>query len=193
MACALGRRVSAATSYAVAVFGSSEPPPGHPEYETARRVGALLAGAGCTVITGGYGGVMEGASRGALEAGGHTLGVACAIFTERRPNPYLSETLVAPELYTRTRELIERAQGYLVLHGQSGTLAELAQLWALGRAGCHAERPVVLLGHAFERLLEVLEETEMLDANQRRRTVVARTPEEAVSRLVPKLTRGAGH
>jgi len=54
---------------AVAVFGSSEPAAGDPLYEAARRVGSLLAGAGYDVVTGGYGGVMEGASRGAVEAG----------------------------------------------------------------------------------------------------------------------------
>src|SRR5260370_41696520 len=37
----------------VSVFGSARTPPGHPEYKAAQETGALLAGAGRTVITGG--------------------------------------------------------------------------------------------------------------------------------------------
>src|SRR5437764_2668099 len=53
----------------VAVFGSARTPPGHPEYEAAQETGALLARAGCAVITGGGPGIMEAANRGAFEAG----------------------------------------------------------------------------------------------------------------------------
>ncbi len=76
----------------IAVFGSSEPLEGEPLYEQARRVGALLAAAGYRVVTGGYGGVMEGASRGAIERGGEAIGVVCgAVFPARSPNRYLTE------------------------------------------------------------------------------------------------------
>ena len=63
---------------AVAVFGSSDPRPGDEAYELARRAGELLARSGWAVLSGGYGGVMEGASRGAREAGGEALGVTVA-------------------------------------------------------------------------------------------------------------------
>ena len=59
----------------IAVFGSSEPSDGDPLYERAQRLGHRLAKAGFGVITGGYGGVMEAASRGAYEAGGKSIGV----------------------------------------------------------------------------------------------------------------------
>ena len=60
---------------AIAVFGSSEPEAGSAPYETAYRLGTLLAAARHPVVTGGYGGVMEAASRGAREAGGTTIGI----------------------------------------------------------------------------------------------------------------------
>src|SRR3990172_11196235 len=61
----------------ITVFGSSSPAPGEPAYEEARRLGDLLARAGHCVLTGGYMGTMEAVSRGAAEAGGHTVGVTC--------------------------------------------------------------------------------------------------------------------
>ena len=76
----------------VAVFGSSEPAEGDTLYDTARRLGGLLARCGYRVVTGGYGGVMEAACRGAREAGGATVGVTCSIFRDRTPNPYTPST-----------------------------------------------------------------------------------------------------
>jgi uncharacterized protein (TIGR00730 family) len=164
----------------IAVFGSSEPQHGEPAYATAYRLGTLLAEAGYPVATGAYGGVMEAASRGAREAGGRTLGVPCAIFGDRRPNPYLDEIVTAPDLFARTRELIERAIGYVVLPGKSGTLAELALLWALDRAGCLNGRPVVLLGSGWQPLVDLLRRDEMLESSQLRNTHVTENPAEAV-------------
>jgi len=51
----------------VAVYGSAAPKPGTPLYQNALELGRLLAQAGHTVMTGGYGGTMEAVSRGAAE------------------------------------------------------------------------------------------------------------------------------
>ena len=170
---------------AVAVFGSSEALPGEPLYEEARRLGELLAASGCTVVTGGYGGVMEAACRGARDAGGQAVGVVCDGWSERgrHPNAYLSERVGTPDLHTRTQALVERADAYVVLPGKSGTLAELTLLWALHRAGALGERPIVLLGTPWPPLLRHLVEWNMLEPAQLRGTRVAGTPEEAVALL----------
>ena len=167
----------------VAVFGSSEPPPGDPLYELARRVGALLAGAGYGVLTGGYGGVMEGASRGAAEAGGHVVGVTCSIFSGREPNRFLTERVDTVDLVARMGALVDAARGYIVLHGKSGTLAELTLVWALHRAGSLGPRPVVLLGDAWRPFLHHLLRGAMIESDQLAITRVAEEPEDAVSLL----------
>ena len=167
-------------SQGIAVFGSSEPLPGDPAYLTAQHLGRLLAQRSWVVVTGGYGGVMEAASRGAREAGGRTLGVTCEIFAEREPNPYLTIRVPTADLFDRTRELIDRSIGYVVLPGKAGTLAELAWLWALDRAGCLEQRPVVLLGSGWESLLDLLEREGMLEPRQIGLTRLASTPEAAV-------------
>jgi uncharacterized protein (TIGR00730 family) len=167
----------------IAVFGSSEPIPGEPTYEQAREVGRLLAQAGYRVVTGGYGGVMEAASRGAAEAGGDAFGVTCSIFREREPNAYLTGNVETADLHDRTRELVARSDGFVVLPGKSGTLAELAFLWALHRAGCLERRPVVLLGDSWRHVLRHLVRAGILEAPQFDVTRVVDTPEETVDTL----------
>jgi uncharacterized protein (TIGR00725 family) len=176
---------------AIAVFGSSEPQPGDALYKTAYRLGTLLARARFVVVTGGYGGVMEGASQGAREAGGRTLGITCTTFAARAANPFLTDEVQANDLHDRTRELIERASGYVILPGKAGTLAELALLWALDRAGCLRGRPVVLLGTGWQPLIDLLERSNMLESSQIRHTRLARTPEEAVA-LLGAISPGVG-
>ena len=167
----------------VAVFGSSEPTPDTPLYETARIVGCRLAEAGFAVITGGYGGVMEAANRGAHEAGGHSVGVACKIFSSRSPNRYLNQTVATDDLHERTRVLIDRADGFVILEGKAGTLAELAFLWALQRAGCLGAAPVVLLGGNWSALLPTLERLGILDAELLKATRISDSPERVLQIL----------
>ena len=59
----------------VTVFGWSESHPGDAVYEAARETACLLARHGLTVVSGGFGGEMEAAARGAKEGGGKTIGV----------------------------------------------------------------------------------------------------------------------
>ena len=165
----------------VAVFGSSEPMPGAPLYETARRVGTLLAEHGLEVVNGGYGGVMEGASRGAREAGGRVVGITTLAFQQRAGgNRFLSEEISEPDLLMRTRTLLDRPQGFVVLPGGAGTLAEVALLWALHRAGLLGRRPVVLLGGAWPGLVSDLERHGMLESAAREMMRFADSPETTV-------------
>lgn len=166
----------------ISVFGSSETRDGSRLYETARRVGGLLAEAGFGVVTGGYGGVMEAASRGASEGGGISLGVTCAIF-DRPPNRYQTRAIETGDLGERTRRLVDLARAFVVLPGKSGTLAELAFLWALHRAGRLDGKPVVLLGGEWKAIVRHLCEASILDAEQLETTHVAHTPEEAIEVL----------
>lgn len=168
---------------AIAVFGSSEPVENEPLYEAARAIGGLLAQAGYVVATGGYGGVMEAANRGAREAGGRTIGVTCSIFVQRAPNPYLDEALDTANLHERQRLLIESARGFVVLPGKSGTLAELTLVWALHRAGSLESCPVVLLGAGWVHFLRHLVQAGMLDEEQLAITRAVAEPHEAVAEI----------
>ena len=175
-----------------AVFGSSEAVVGDPLYEDARCVGRLLAADGWRVVTGGYGGVMEAASRGARVAGGSTLGVLTTIFRERRPNRFLTQILTTGDLHERMRALVELAEAYVILWGKSGTLAEAALVWALLRAGSLGPRPVLLLGDRWQRLLAHLKDSGMLEGRDLRSTRLARVPEDVPALLRQMLESGDG-
>jgi hypothetical protein len=171
----------------VAVFGSSEPEAGSAPYEEARRLGSLLARAGARVVSGGYGGVMEGASRGAREAGGEALGVTGAFFTDRAPNEWLTEAVAGSDLFERTRLLIDLSDAFIILPGKSGTIAELAFLWALDRARMLGGKPVVLCGTIWPALLEAIERAGALEPAQRRISLLCPTVEGAVGLLTDRI------
>ena len=172
----------------VAVFGSSEPGESDALYATARAVGRALADAGFDVVTGGYGGVMEAASRGARDGGAGAHGVLCATFGERGRNGWLTTWETAPDLFNRTRLLVEHAEAFVVLDGKAGTLAELSFLWALQRAGCLDARPVVIWGDAWGEVADTLSRLGHLDRNECEATLRADEPLEAVE-MIARLLR----
>jgi uncharacterized protein (TIGR00730 family) len=117
----------------ITVFGSAAPLPGTAPYEAARTVGQLLAEAGLSVQTGGYAGVMSGASQGASEAGGHVIGVTSAQIEQFRPvppNEWVAEEIKHDTLRQRLLHLVDYSDGYIIMPGGIGTLSELAMVWS---------------------------------------------------------------
>jgi hypothetical protein len=172
----------------VAVFGASDPAPGSEAYEEAAEVGRRLAVAGCAVINGGYGGVMEASARGAREAGGRAIGVTTLAFEGRGgANPYIDTEHREADLFSRTRRLIETAAAFIILRGKAGTLAELAFLWALRKAGLLGPKPIVLVGAVWDDLLRHLRRGELITDQELAGTGVVRSPEEAVKAVLGAL------
>ena len=92
----------------ISVFGSSRPREGETDYEEARALGRALAERGFAVCTGGYGGVMEAASRGAKEAGGRTLAIT-ATFFRSKANAWVDEARSTGTWQERLFELVRWA------------------------------------------------------------------------------------
>jgi uncharacterized protein (TIGR00730 family) len=139
----------------VAVFGGSQTAPGAPIYETAVQLGGELARAGWTVMTGGYAGVMEAASRGAAEAGGHVIGATCeCIETLRpglRPNAWVKEETKFATLRERLYYLVEHCDAAIALPGGVGTLSEVALTWSLIQTSEIKRKPLVTVGQAWSK------------------------------------------
>jgi len=129
----------------ITVFGSSRARDGDELYVEAWRMGQLLGQSGFDVATGGYSGVMEAVSRGAHEAGAHVVGVTMKPFGET-VNPYVVDEIAVRDFYARLRRLVDRSQGYVVMRGGMGTLAELTFTWQLGRLSGNVRAAVVALG-----------------------------------------------
>ena len=174
----------------IAVFGASQPQPGDAEYEAGVECGRKLAEAGFTVATGGYGGIMEAACRGAAEAGGTTIGVtAPSVFPHRAgANPWVQREVAADDLVHRIGILTSIAAGYVAMPGSIGTLAELLIAWNLAFVAPLGDKsfgPIVTVGDTWARLVPEL--TRQLETNGSFIQVVP-SAEQAVGYLVGELS-----
>ena len=106
----------------IAVIGTRKPSP--EESKLAEEVGRELAKNGVTLISGGLGGVMEDACRGAFAEGGLTLGVLPGD-DPKSANPYVQIPIVTGIGYARNMIIVKSAQAIIAVGGGYGTLTEL--------------------------------------------------------------------
>lgn len=137
----------------ITVFGSSRTKDGDTDYVEARNLGRLLAGAGFDLCSGGYAGSMEAVSRGAREGGGRTIGVTVEVI-RRAGNQWLDEELRADSIFRRIEYMVARADGFVVLRGGAGTLAEMALTMNLLFLGAVEPRPLVLIGDDWRDVMQ---------------------------------------
>jgi uncharacterized protein (TIGR00725 family) len=143
----------------ITVFGSSRPKPGEADYLEAYELGKALAQAGLAVCSGGYGGVMEAASRGAKDAGGRTFGVT-ADFFGRKANEWVDVVVRMKTWEERLFELIRRADGFVACKGGTGTLVELAEVWEMINKSVMIGKPFAVLGEFWQPVLDRVREVE---------------------------------
>src|SRR2546423_3901888 len=164
----------------VTIFGGSRCGADSVEYQQAHRVGELLANAGYMICTGGYLGVMEGASRGAQEKGGRVLGIVMNQF-KAEPNRYLTDKVATPHFYERLQRLITRSVGFIAIRGGMGTVTELSLVWNKIQTGVIGPRPLVLLGECWPPVVREWQKYLAVSDGDVAALDFAETPEEAVS------------
>lgn len=144
----------------VTVFGSARFPETHPSYALGRTVGAELAKAGFTVMTGGGPGVMEAANRGAKDVGGRSVGCNIKLPMEQRPNPYVDRCIEFRYFFIRKVMLVKYSYGFIVLPGGFGTMDELFETLTLIQTDKIRDFPVVLMDKAYwTPMIDFLRET----------------------------------
>ncbi len=126
-------------------------------YATARELGRLVARAGKrrggALMTGGGPGLMEAANRGALEAGGVSIGLNILLPRPQRANAYLSPELSLNFRYFALRKLhfLLRARALVAFPGGFGTFDELFEALTLVQTRKIRPMPIVLAGEAYWR------------------------------------------
>ncbi len=176
----------------ITVFGSSRPRENDAGYHEARELGKALVQGGFAVCSGGYGGVMEGVSRGAKEAGGKTYGVTAECFA-RKVNEWVDVEVRKKTWEERLFSLIDLGDGFVACKGGTGTLVELAVVWEMLNKAVMPAKPFAICGDFWQPILERVREveqdrspsTEAPSWGEAKAQLVnsARTPEEVVKHL----------
>ncbi len=148
----------------IAVIGGSECSP--QETEIAEAVGRELAKRGAILVCGGMGGVMAAACRGAIAAGGVTVGILPGD-SRHTANPYVLIPIVTGIGYARNVIVVKSAEAVIAIGGSYGTLSEISyalqsglpviglNTWSMSRNGqpdnsiVLAKTPVEAVNRAF--------------------------------------------
>ncbi len=101
---------------------------------------------GYAVITGGGGGLMEAANRGAKDAGALSIGCNIELPREQQLNPYLDLSLRFRHFFARKVMFVRFASAFVIGPGGFGTLDELFEALTLIQTATIRHFPVVLVG-----------------------------------------------
>lgn len=138
---------------AVSIFGSARTLSDDPQYKKAEILSALFVKNGFGVITGGGGGIMEAANKGAAEAGGTSVGLNIRLPFEQKPNPFATLQMEFNYFFIRKVMFIKYAAAYVVMPGGFGTLDELFEVMTLVQTQRIRPFPIILVGTQYWRSL----------------------------------------
>ena len=131
---------------AVSIFGSARTRPDDPQYKKAEAIAALFVKNSFGVITGGGGGIMEAANKGAAEASGTSVGLNIRLPFEQKPNPYATIQMEFKYFFIRKVMFIKYAAAYVVMPGGFGTMDELFEVITLVQTRRIRPFPIIMVG-----------------------------------------------
>ncbi|MCB9252649.1 MAG: TIGR00730 family Rossman fold protein [Flavobacteriales bacterium] len=147
----------------ITIFGSARFKEDNPFYQSARSVSSKIAQLGFTIMTGGGGGIMEAANRGAKEVGGRSVGCNIELPFEQVPNAYLDRSVDIQYFFVRKVMLLKYSYGFVVYPGGFGTLDELFESLTLIQTQKIDKFPVAIYGKGFHK--ELLEHINTMVSN----------------------------
>jgi uncharacterized protein (TIGR00730 family) len=151
---------------AVSIFGSARTKPDDPFYKLAEQTASELVKAGFAVITGGGGGIMEAANKGAADAGGQSIGLNIELPMEQIPNNYQNISLDFRYFFIRKVMFLKYAHGFIVFPGGYGTMDEFFESLVLIQTFKQATFPVIMMGNGYWTGLVDWLKTRMLGEHQ---------------------------
>ncbi|MCH9684945.1 MAG: TIGR00725 family protein [Deltaproteobacteria bacterium] len=123
--------MSTTRRFLIAVVGNASVIPGSLREQLAEEIGQRVVDAGYRLVTGGLGGVMAAASRGARRSGAWTDGTIIGVLPGTDPsqaNPWVDVPLCTGLDHGRNR-IVAQSDAVVAIGGGAGTLSELAFAW----------------------------------------------------------------
>jgi len=133
----------------VTIYGSARTSPDHPDYQLARDLARRLAEHGYGIITGGGGGIMEAANRGASDAEGLSIGLNIDLPLEQEPNPYVNLPLDFRYFFVRKVMFMKYSMAFICMPGGFGSMDELFESLTLIQTRKIRPFPIILVGSSF--------------------------------------------
>jgi hypothetical protein len=134
---------------AVSIFGSARLSEDNPNYQNAVKIAEQFVKENFAVITGGGGGIMEAANRGASNAGGTSVGLNIKLPMEQIPNDFSNLKLEFKYFFIRKFMFVKYAMAYIILPGGFGTLDELFEAVTLIQTQRIKPLPVILVNSEY--------------------------------------------
>jgi len=151
---------------AVSIFGSARTKQNDPFYQKAEKIASLFVKNKFAVITGGGGGIMEAANKGATKEDGISVGLNILLPFEKTPNKYSNIKIDFKYFFIRKVMFIKYATAYIIMPGGFGTLDELFEAITLIQTQRIKPLPVILVGTEYWKgLIEWMKEQMLTHGN----------------------------
>jgi len=180
----------AAIGPAVSFYGSARAKPEDKYYKLAEETATVLAKAGFAIITGGGGGIMEAANKGATQVGGKSIGLNIEMALEQIPNSYQNLSLHFRYFFCRKVMFLKYAKGFIAFPGGFGTIDEFTEAIMLIQTLKQAYFPVILMGSDYWSGLvdwmkkEMLAKHKFIDAEDLNVFTVCDDPQKAADIII---------
>ena len=152
----------------ISVIGGSDS--NQESLQLAEQVGAEIARRGVILVSGGLGGIMEAASRGAKKEGGQTIGIL-PTDSKDHANEFIDIAIPTGLGYARNFLVAKTGDAVIAIDGSAGTLSEMAIAW-------FSNKPVISLVTSGGWAAKLA--GERIDDRRADTVFGAKTPEEAV-------------